>query len=268
MKFISLDYEDSWVIATIDRPEKLNALSIEVLTELKSLLIALGKSQDADGAKDGRPAKGMILTGRGEKAFVAGADIKEQAAMNMEQAEAFGFLGQEVTTLMEALPFPVIACVNGFALGGGCELAMSCDFIYATAKACFGQPEVNLGLIPGFGGCVRLKRYVGTAMAKELIYTGRHLSAGEAHQAGLVNRLFETNEEMMNAARTTLALISSKSSPAVRLCKEVLTSIEGLGTTSSLKIERAAFRKAFETEDMRIGVTAFLAKASPQFVGR
>ncbi len=205
-KTLRIDRSEFILTVTIDRPDKHNALSTVVLTELAELFTKLpGRSE----------VRGIVITGAGDRAFVAGADIKDMSAMSVEQGIAFGRLGQEVTELIEALPIPVIACVNGFALGGGCELAMAADFIYATEAAAFGQPEVSLGLIPGFGGCVRLIRLVGPGRAKELIYTGRSVDAAEALRIGLVNRVFATRREMMAAAAESLALIVKRSPVAV-----------------------------------------------------
>ncbi len=188
------------VTLTVNRPDKLNALSEVVLSELKDLLTGLA-------ARSFPEIRGMLVTGAGEKAFIAGADIARMSEMSPAEGAAFGQLGQSVTLLLEALPFPVIACVNGYALGGGCELAMGCDYIFATANAVFGQPEVTLGLIPGFGGCVRLLRFVGPGRAKELIYTGRNVKADEALQIGLVNRVFATKQDLLAGAAESLEVM-------------------------------------------------------------
>lgn len=208
----------------------------------------------------------MILTGAGEKAFIAGADIKEMDSMTPEEGERFGTLGQEVSLLFERVPVPVIACVNGFALGGGLEMAMSCDFIYATSNAVFGQPEVNLALIPGFGGTQRLMRYVGLGHARELIYTGRNFKAEEAYSLGLLNRRpFSTKDDMIAAAEKTLGLVKGKSAVVVAKCKEVIRNGEGVPLPNGLALEKAAFRFVFETEDKEEGVKAFLEKRPPVF---
>jgi enoyl-CoA hydratase len=256
--FTSILFEQRQSIATItlNRPEKLNALSEAVFIELKHVFSQLKKDSSVGG---------LILTGAGEKAFVAGADIKGMNQMTPAEGEKFAQFGQEITEMLESLPFPVIACVNGFALGGGCELALSADFIYCTKGAVFGQPEVNLGLIPGFGGCVRLIRYVGPGRAKELIYTGKHIGAGEAKSIGLVNAVFETRAEMLAAAEDSLRLIATKSKHAVEICKTVIGGIHGLSTADALLLERAGFRKAFEHEEKVEGVSAFLEKRKPNF---
>lgn len=246
---------------TVDRPEKLNALSERVLADLKEILQHFQRRRD-------RSVAGMILTGAGDKAFIAGADIKAMSRMNPIEGEAFGRLGQEVTELFESLPVPVIACVNGYALGGGCEMALACDYIYATANAVFGQPEVNLGLIPGFGGCVRLIRSIGPGRAKEMIYSGRSLNSQEDLAAGLVNAVFPTKEAMIRAAEESLALIAAKSPVAVGICKKVINASSGLTTQEALMFEKRGFREAFESDDKSAGVAAFLEKRLPTFPGR
>lgn len=252
---LKIKNEKSFITVTIDRPEKLNALSQRVLQELKHFLTSIHNIS----------VKGLILTGAGEKAFVAGADIHEMSFMNANEGEAFGKLGQEVTELLESLPVPIIACVNGFAFGGGCELAMGCDYIYATETAVFGQPEVNLGLIPGFGGCVRLSRYVGPGRAKEMIYTGCRVNAREAERIGLVNKVFSTIEEALEAAFQSLEEIATKSSYAVSLCKHVINYSSGRTIKEGLLEEKIAFRSAFTSEDMVEGTSAFLNKRKPNF---
>ena len=254
-----VDEHDGITTITVDRPDALNALNATVLAELDALTAAIA---GAPGA-----TRGVILTGSGEKAFIAGADIKAMSQMSPDEAEAFGRLGQRVTTQLESLPVTVIACVNGFALGGGCEMAMACDFIYATGNARFGQPEVSLGLIPGFGGCVRLIRSVGPGQAKELIYSGRHIKADAAARLGLVNTVFETKDEMLAAASATLAEIATKSPSAVAAAKSVINATPGLSTADALDAEAAGFRGAFSTNDMREGTAAFLEKRPPSFTG-
>jgi enoyl-CoA hydratase len=259
MGYSSLEIEEigTVVILTVNRPEKLNALSSEVLKELRDFLTAL-KGSD-------KVFSGMILTGKGEKSFVAGADIREMNAMNEDEGEAFGALGQEVTTLFESLPIPVVACVNGFAFGGGCEMALACDIIYAVESAQFAQPEVNLGLIPGFGGCVRLIRRVGPGRAKEMIYSGRRFSAQDAERIGLVDRVFATREEMLAQATRLLAEIAQKSSFAVSICKAVINEADGTEICDGLLAEKRGFRSAFSHEHMKLGTRAFLDRKTPQF---
>lgn len=262
MDFETLDIgtHEGIMTVTVNRPKALNALSVRTLTELKQLLISVGGNES--------DIRGVILTGAGDRAFIAGADIREMAAMTPDEGEAFGRLGQEVTLLLEDLPRPVIACVNGYALGGGCEMAMGCDYIYATKNAVFGQPEVSLGLIPGFGGCVRLQRFVGPGRAKEMIYTGRKVDAEEAQRIGLANRVFPTRESMLAAARESLRDVATRSPVAVSICKAAINAANGHSTVAALEIETAAFRQAFTTDDMREGTAAFLEKRFPAFAAR
>ena len=248
------------VTLTINRPDKLNALSEVVLGELKDLLTGLA-------AKSFPEIRGMVVTGAGDKAFIAGADISRMAEMSPAEGATFSQLGQSVPLLLEALPFPVIACVNGYALGGGCELAMGCDYIFATETAVFGQPEVSLGLIPGFGGCVRLLRFVGPGRAKELIYTGRNVKADEALRIGLVNRVFATKQDMLAGAAESLALVTAKSPVAVSVCKQILNELEGKSTRDQLRVENDGFYRVFDSADKREGTAAFLAKRKAAFPG-
>jgi enoyl-CoA hydratase len=254
-----VDRTEAIVTVTINRREKLNALSEAVLKELVELCTKMSARSDV---------RGMLLCGAGDRAFVAGADIAGMREMSVDEGVAFGRLGQQAADCIEALPFPVIACVQGFALGGGCELAMAADYIYATEAAVFGQPEVNLGLVPGFGGLVRLIRLVGPGRAKELVYTGRNVDALEALRIGLVNAVFSTRREMMDAATASLQLVAAKSPVAVAACKDVLRSLDGKSTAAQLALENAAFGRVFASEDKREGVTAFVEKRRPTFAGR
>ncbi len=258
---LKVEVANHFATITINRPSKLNALNIELLGELKELLIEMQKDE-------GFSIKGVIVTGEGEKAFIAGADIAEMSDMTPSDAYTFGQLGQQVTVLFETLHVPVIACVNGFALGGGCEIAMSCDFIYATANSLFGQPEVKLGLIPGFGGTQRLAKLVGRNHAKEIIYTGRNVSATEAREMGLVLKVFPAKEQMMEEAFKTLKAISHNSSFAVSIAKKVMNEGIDLTTTEGLQLEKRQFSAIFSSEDMREGTKAFTEKRAPQFKGK
>lgn len=258
---ILVELKNEILYLTINRPDKLNALSDKVLKEMEDLLLALMRDINDE-------FRGIIITGTGEKAFIAGADIKAMQTMSSGDAQAFCKLGQEVTQLLESISVPVIACVNGFALGGGCEVAMSCDFIYATNNAVFGQPEVNLGLIPGFGGTQRLMRYVGLPMSRELIYTGRNVKIDEAMRIGLVQKTFNSKEEMISAAEETLGMVKKKSPLAVAKCKEVINNGEANPLVDGLKTEAEGFSFVFATEDKKEGVAAFLEKRKPVFSGK
>ncbi len=258
---LSCEEKDQVLIISINRPDKLNALSQKVLSEIQEIFVEVGRDFSFK-------YRGIILTGTGDKAFIAGADIKAMDGMSPEEGEIFAKLGQGVTLLMETCPVPVIACVNGFALGGGCEMAMACDFIYATKNALFGQPEVNLGLIPGFGGTQRLMRYVGVARSRELIYTGRNIKIDEAKEIGLVQKVFENKEDMMNAAMETLSVIASKSPLIISKCKEVIRKGEAMDIAAGLEVEKEGFKFVFSTEDKAEGVKAFLEKRKPLFQGK
>ncbi|WP_026553231.1 enoyl-CoA hydratase-related protein [Arthrobacter sp. H20] len=262
---ILVTHEEAIVTVTINRPQALNALSSQVIDDLGALLEVLENTREDDG---GWPFRGVVITGAGEKAFAAGADIGEMTAMTPDQAWKYSTRMQAITLKLEALPVPVIAAVNGFALGGGCELAMACDFIYATSSASFGQPEVSLGLVPGFGGSVRMQQRVGPAVARELLYTGRRITADEALRIGLVNAVLGDQDELLATVRTTLAAIVEQSPAAVAAVKSTVERVEGLSTAEGLAIEAESFRQAFTTADMREGTRAFLAKEKPTFPGR
>ncbi len=254
-KNILFEGKDGVGVLTFNRPKALNALNPGTFDEI-SHVIERVRSDEA--------LRVLVLTGAGEKAFVAGADISEFPSMNSLQARAFAERGQEVFFKLEALPKPVIACVNGFALGGGCELAMSCDFIYASDKARFGQPEVNLGIIPGFGGTQRLARLVGRAAAKELCMTGEMLDAQQAKAMGLVTRVFPGDllmEETMKIAR----LLASRAPNVLRSVKQVVDRGMDVDLKTGCALEAEAFGVCFASRDCREGVSAFLEKRKPQF---
>jgi enoyl-CoA hydratase len=254
-QFVKLEHEDGVSILTIDRQDKLNALSAEVMVQLLDA-VAVVRSR--------RGVRCLIVTGAGDKAFVAGADISAMRDMRLEQARAFARAGHMALDALEALPVPVIAAVNGFALGGGCELALACDFIYASEKAKFGQPEVKLGVIPGFGGTQRLLRRVGSARAKELIFTGATLSAEQALAMGLVNRVLP-HAELMRAVRETAQAIAAAGPLAIAEAKRVLRDGEGRFLRDANLLEIDGFSGCFETEDQKEGMTAFLEKRTPAF---
>ncbi|MGD9606960.1 MAG: enoyl-CoA hydratase/isomerase family protein, partial [Leucobacter sp.] len=212
--------------------------------------------------------RGVVLTGSGPKAFVAGADISVMRTQTPEQARSYTAEAQELTSWIETLAVPVVAAVNGFALGGGCEIAMACDYIFASENASFGQPEVALGLIPGFGGCVRLQQYVGIAAARELILTGRRIDAREAERLGLVLRVLPDTEALLEAAVESLRLASQQAPTAVAAAKSTVRAAQALPTDEGLAVERDAFVARFGTPDMVEGTTAFVEKRRPAFEGR
>lgn len=256
-QIVRLAHDGAITILTISRPEVLNALNIELLVALK---------RAADEVRDRRDTRCLIVTGAGEKAFAAGADIASMKGAGPEAARAMAKKGHAAMNAIAGLPMPVIAAVNGFALGGGCELALACDFIYASARARFGQPEVNLGIMPGFGGTQRLARRVGPGMARELIYSGAIIDAEEALRIGLVNRVLPSGE-LLDAARKTALLIAEKAPLAVRRAKLVLD--EGLDNAlrDGNEIEIEGFAECFKTQDKEEGVTAFLEKRAASFKG-
>jgi len=256
---LSLRTQGDALIVTIDQPASLNALALEVVADLEKLVDYL--------AGTGFEHRGVVLTGAGEKSFVAGANIVQMNAMDADAAEAYGRRMHRVTEALEALQIPVIAAVNGFALGGGCELALACDFIYASEHASFGQPEVNLGLVPGFGGSVRLPRRVGLAMARELIFTGRRIKADEALRIGLANRVVPA-DQLLDAAVATIAEISAVSPMAVANVKGALNEMAEVDVHAGLDLEVASFRRAFDTADSVEGRAAFVEKRKPQFPGK
>jgi enoyl-CoA hydratase len=252
-KNLKLETKGPVAVVTINRPP-MNALSTELLRELKGAMHELKRSKDA---------KVVVITGEG-KAFVAGADIAEMQGMNALQGREYGALGQKVFAHVENLPQPVIAAVNGYALGGGCELAMACDVRIASERAKFGQPEVNLGVTPGFGGTQRLPRLVGRGKAKELIFTGDTVDAAEAYRIGLVNRVVKAEELMAESVRLA-ELIASKGQVAVRLAKKAVNSGIEVDLQSGCAIEAEIFGLCFATEDQKEGMKAFLEKRKPEF---
>lgn len=245
-------------ILKISRPSVLNALNSAVLLELKVALISEAENP---------LTRVLILTGDGDKAFVAGADISEMMNQNASEGVRFAQLGQEVTKLLQLMPKPTIAAVNGFALGGGTELAIACDFILASDKAVFGQPEVGLGILPGFGGTVRLSKFVGLPRAKEMIFSGKKYKADEAYAFGLVNHVYpaaEFMERVIEVAKT----ISLQSHTAVAAAKKLLNEFsESTGLNFKLDGEALAFGQLFGTSDQKEGMTAFLEKRKPKFLG-
>ena len=249
MEFVLYEQKSDYAIVTINRPKALNALNSAVLKELGAVFRAI----------DLEAVRAVILTGAGEKSFVAGADIAEMSTLTVEEGEAFGKCGNDVFRMIETFPVPVIAAVNGFALGGGNELAMSCDIRICSENAVFGQPEVGLGITPGFGGTQRLARIINPGKAKELIYTASNIKAPEALALGLVNDVY-TLEDLMPAAEKIAAKIARNAPIAVRACKKAIN--EGLQAEmdEAIAIEEKLFGSCFETEDQIEGMKAFLEK--------
>ena len=249
MEFITYEVEGAVGILTINRPKALNALNSQVLEELDAALNAV----DLD------VIRALILTGAGEKSFVAGADIGEMSSLTKAEGEAFGKKGNDVFRKIETFPIPVIAAINGFALGGGCEISMSCDIRICSENAVFGQPEVGLGITPGFGGTQRLARIVGVGKAKEMIYGGRNIKADEAYRIGLVNNVYPL-EELMPAAKKLAATIAKNAPIAVRNCKKAINEGLQVDMDQAIVIEEKLFGDCFETYDQKEGMTAFLEK--------
>lgn len=249
MEFITYEVEGQIGIITINRPKALNALNSTVLEELDKTLDAV----------DLQTVRCLILTGAGEKSFVAGADIGEMSTLTKAEGESFGKKGNDVFRKLETFPIPVIAAVNGFALGGGCEISMSCDIRICSENAVFGQPEVGLGITPGFGGTQRLARIVGTGKAKEMIYGARNIKAEEAYRIGLVNNVYPL-EELMPAAKKLAATIARNAPIAVRNCKRAINEGLQVDMDQAVVIEEKLFGNCFETYDQKEGMAAFLEK--------
>ena len=247
--YIRTETQDAVEIITMDRPQALNALSPEVLEELKAAFEAV----------DQNTIRCIILTGAGEKSFVAGADIASMSTMTKAEGEAFGKLGNDIFLKIEKFPIPVIAAINGFALGGGCEISMSCDIRICSDNAMFGQPEVGLGITPGFGGTQRLARLVGAGMAKQLIYTARNIKADEAKRIGLVNEIYPL-EELMPAAKKMAATIAGNAPIAVRACKKAINEGLQVSIDEGCAIEEELFGSCFESYDQVEGMANFLRK--------
>lgn len=249
MEFIVYEQKGNYGIITINREKALNALNSTVLEELDKTLDAVNQDE----------VRCLILTGAGQKSFVAGADIGEMSSLTKAEGEAFGKKGNDVFRKLETFPIPVIAAINGFALGGGCEISMSCDIRICSDNAVFGQPEVGLGITPGFGGTQRLARLVGAGMAKQMIYTARNIKAEEAYRIGLVNAVY-TQEELMPAAEKMAAGIAKNAPIAVRNCKKAIN--EGLDADmdEAIVIEEKLFGGCFESYDQKEGMAAFLEK--------
>ena len=255
---ILFSVEEGVATLTFNRPKALNALNKDTLLEMKDAITAIKDDPEIDV---------LIVTGAGDKSFVAGADIAFMQNLTAVEAREFGALGQEVFRMIEAMEKPSIAAVNGFALGGGCELAMCCDFRIASSKAKFGQPEVGLGITPGFGGTQRLPRLVGSGMARQMLYTADVIDASEALRIGLVNNVVAP-EELMDVVKGIAGRIISKGKLAVRFSK--VAANEGLQTDidRAMTIEADLFGLCFSTEDQKEGMGAFIEKRSPNFTGK
>lgn len=256
MNNIILEKENHIAIVTINRPKALNALNTETLKELNQVVEEITIDDNIYV---------VLITGSGEKAFIAGADITEMKDMNVIKARKFSMLGNNIFRKLEAMEKPVIAVLNGFTLGGGLELAMACDIRIASARSKFGQPEVGLGITPGFGGTQRLARLVGMGVAKELLYTGRIIDANEAFRIGLINKVVEPEkllEEAMNLAR----IIASNAPVAVKLAKSAVNRGIQMDIDTAIMYEAEAFGECFSTEDQKEGMLAFIEKRDKKFV--
>ncbi len=258
MAFVQLETKDHVAVLKISRPEALNALNTEVMEQLDKALDEL----DLDNLRC------LIVTGEGPKSFVAGADIGEMSNLSKREGEAFGKRGNDVFRKLETLPIPTIAAVNGFALGGGCELAMSCDIRLASEKALFGQPETSLGITPGFGGTQRMARLIGPGKAKELIYTARNFKAPEALEIGLVQAVYPA-EELMAEAEKMAQRIAGNAPIAVRASKKAIDDGIHLSMDEAIVVEEKLFGDCFESEDQRNAMSAFVEKRDREpFVNR
>ena len=255
---IDVERRDGAAVVTVNRPEALNALDLEHAGELRARLAELAADEDA---------RTVVLTGAGEKAFVAGADIKYMQGLGTLAARTWGELGHECGRLLETMPKPTIAAVNGFALGGGCELALACDLRLASRNARLGQPEINLGIIPGWGGSVRLARTTTLGYAKELVFTGRQVGADEALDRGLVNAVYEPHE-LMEKTFELCRTLAAQSPVALAYAKEAVNLALQGEHRANLEVEARLFAMLFSSEDQKEGMAAFVEKRKPEFRGR
>ena len=255
---IIVTVEDGIATITFNRPKTLNALNGDLLREFSNTLDEIAADEDI---------RVLILTGAGEKAFVAGADITELARFNALQAKRFSETGHALLGKLQTLSIPVIAAVNGFAVGGGSEIALACDFIYASENDMLGQPEINLGIIPGFGGTQRLPRLIGKNLAKELIFTGKMVSATEALTMGMVNKVCP-QEQLMDDVIQTAKTMATKGKASLRAAKQAINSGINVDLASGCSIETDAFSLCLASPDAKEGTSAFLEKRTPEFKGR
>lgn len=255
MKNILFEAENGIATVTINRPKSLNALNKDTLEEIVECFENISKD-DGIGA--------VIVTGSGEKAFIAGADISFMQNLTAHEAKTFGELGHRAMHAIEQVPQPVIAAVNGFALGGGCELALACDMRIGSDNAKFGQPEVNLGVVPGFGGTQRLPRLIGKGLAAELLFTGNIIDAQEAERIGLINRV-TSQDKLMSDCKAIAETICQKGPVAVRLCKEAVSNGMEMDLRRACSYEADLFALCFSGEEQTEGMTAFLEKRPPMF---
>ncbi len=249
MEFVTYEVEGLTGIITINRPNALNALNSQVLEELDEILTHIDTSL----------VRALVLTGAGEKSFVAGADIGEMKTFTKKEGETFGKKGNDLFHRLETFPLPIIAAVNGFALGGGCELCLSCDIRICSENAIFGQPEAGLGITPGFGGTQRLARIIGPGMAKQMIYTARNIKAEEAYRIGLVNAIYPQHE-LLTEAKKMAKGIANNAPIAVRNCKKAINDGLQVDMDQAVIIEEKLFGDCFETLDQKEGMGAFLEK--------
>lgn len=259
VQYVEMKVEEAIAFITINRPKAMNALNTGVLDELTDIVVDLSARTDV---------KAAILTGAGERAFAAGADIEEMRDKTPLEARSFSEKGHRLMSGIEQLNQPVIAAVNGFALGGGCELALSCDIRVASANAMFGQPEVSLGIIPGFGGSQRLPRLVGPSIAKELLMSGVMITAERAYEIGLVNYVVESHTELYEKARQLAQKIISRSSVGVQRTKQLVNHGMNMELEKAISYETEMFANMFATEDQKEGMDAFLNKREPKFTGK